>query len=168
MMLRGRDDTVRIEPAWPASRLFQRGHRGGVYMPVKIKRAYDKPSTADGTRILVDGLWPRGITKADLRVSAWEKGIAPSRALRKWYGHDPERWQEFRGRYREELTESPRNEVLDRLVSLARNASVTLVFGARDAEHSNAAVIAEIIQTRLQSRRTQAADAKQQNHRSGK
>ncbi|HET7214928.1 MAG TPA: DUF488 family protein [Terriglobia bacterium] len=122
-------------------------------MPVKIKRAYEKPGARDGTRILVDGLWPRGVKKADLKISAWEKSIAPSKALRTWYGHEPDKWPEFRKRFRKELAESPRKEVLDRLIGLAKQGSMTLVFGARDAEHSNAAVIAEVIQAKLKSSR---------------
>ncbi|HKS73738.1 MAG TPA: DUF488 family protein, partial [Terriglobales bacterium] len=122
-------------------------------MPVKIKRAYEKPGARDGTRILVDGLWPRGVKKADLQISAWEKSIAPSKALRTWYGHEPDKWPEFRKRYRKELAESPRKEVLDRLIGLAGQGSMTLVFGARDAERSNAAVIAEVIQAKLKSSR---------------
>ena len=118
-------------------------------MPVNIKRAYDKPGASDGIRILVDGLWPRGVNKADLNISTWEKAIAPSKALRTWYGHDPAKWAEFRGRFRKELEESPRREVLERLVAMARQVTLTLVFGARDAEHSNAAVIAEVIRTKL-------------------
>ncbi|MEJ2009464.1 MAG: DUF488 family protein [Acidobacteriota bacterium] len=118
-------------------------------MPVSIKRAYDKPTDRDGIRVLVDGLWPRGITKADLKISEWEKGIAPSHPLRKWYGHDPEKWPEFRKRYCRELEESPRKEALDQLVGLARKGTLTLIFGARDAERSNAAVIAELIRARL-------------------
>lgn len=123
-------------------------------MSVKIKRAYDKPSRGDGTRILVDGLWPRGISKADLKIAKWEKAIAPSQALRKWYGHDPEKWPEFRKRYRQELSESPRKEIVNQLVVLAGKGIVTLVFGARDAERSNAAVVAEVIHEKLQGDRT--------------
>lgn len=118
-------------------------------MPVNIRRAYDRPGTHDGIRILVDGLWPRGVNKADLKISAWEKSIAPSKALRTWYAHDPAKWLEFRKRYRAELKESPRKEALDRLIAMAKQASLTLVFGARDTEHSNAAVIAEVIQPGL-------------------
>ena len=119
-------------------------------MPVNIKRAYDKPGTRDGIRILVDGLWPRGVSKTELKISTWEKAIAPSKALRTWYGHEPAKWAEFHRRYRKELEEPPRREVLDRLVRLAGQGTLTLVFGARDAEHSNAAVIAELIQSRLE------------------
>ena len=136
-------------------------------MPVKIKRAYDKHSTADGTRILVDGLWPRGIKKEDLQISAWEKGIAPSPALRKWYGHDPEKWPEFRERYRQELEESPRKEALNQLRDLAEKGNLTLVFGARDAEHSNAAVIAEMIQAKPKGGRVLPADAQRPGRKPG-
>jgi uncharacterized protein YeaO (DUF488 family) len=118
-------------------------------MPVNIRRAYDQPGARDGIRILVDGLWPRGVTKADLKISAWEKSIAPSKALRTWYGHDPAKWPEFRKRYRKELQETPRREALDRLIAMAGQGTLTLVFGARDAEHSNAAVITEVIRARL-------------------
>jgi uncharacterized protein YeaO (DUF488 family) len=118
-------------------------------MPVNIKRAYDKPSSRDGTRILVDGLWPRGVSKADLKIAKWEKSIAPSKALRTWYGHDLEKWPEFRRRYRKELEESPCREVVRRLIEMAGQGNVTLVFAARDAEHSNAAVIEEVILAKL-------------------
>ncbi|HEX5413603.1 MAG TPA: DUF488 family protein [Terriglobia bacterium] len=121
-------------------------------MAVNISRAYDKPGAREGIRILVDGLWPRGVSKADLKISAWEKSIAPSKELRSWYGHDPEKWPEFRKRYRKELHEPPRKEVLDRLIAMAGKGTLTLVFGARDAEHSNAAVIAEAIRARLKDR----------------
>jgi uncharacterized protein YeaO (DUF488 family) len=121
-------------------------------VPVTIMRAYEKPDARDGIRILVDGLWPRGVSKADLELTAWEKSIAPSKALRTWYGHDPTKWPEFRKRYRAELAESLRREVLDRLVDWAKQGTLTLVFGARDAEHSNAAVIAEVIQEKLKDR----------------
>ncbi len=119
-------------------------------MLVSIKRAYDKPSNEDGIRVLVDGLWPRGVTRADLKIEKWEKAIAPSKALRTWYGHDPEKWPEFRNRYREELGQLPRKEALEQLICLAGQAKLTLIFGARDAEHSNAAVIAEVIRARTE------------------
>lgn len=122
-------------------------------MPVKLKRAYEKPDHQDGTRVLVDGLWPRGIKKEDLQISAWEKGTAPSPALRKWYGHDPEKWPEFRRRYREELGQQPRAEVVEQLVRLAEHGNLTLVFGSRDAKHSNAAVVAEMIDEILKTGR---------------
>jgi uncharacterized protein YeaO (DUF488 family) len=120
-------------------------------MPVNIRRAYGQPGARDGVRILVDGLWPRGVSKADLKIGAWEKAIAPSKVLRVWYGHDPAKWSEFRKRYRKELEASPRKEVLERLTAMAGQGTLTLVFGARDAQHSNAAVIAEVIRIRLKN-----------------
>ena len=114
-------------------------------MPIAIKRAYEAASAKDGYRVLVDGLWPRGMTKAQLKVGAWMREIAPSASLRKWYGHKPEKWEEFRNKYRQELSKPPRKALLDELTERARKGQVALVFGARDAEHSNAAVIAEVI-----------------------
>ncbi len=121
-------------------------------MPVEMKRAYEDPSSNDGRRILVDGLWPRGIRKEDANLDEWMKEIAPSAALRKWYGHKPEKWGEFRRRYRAELAKPPRRELVEQLARLAKNEKVTLVFGARDAEHSNAAVIAEVIREKIKAK----------------
>jgi uncharacterized protein YeaO (DUF488 family) len=118
-------------------------------MPIATKRAYNEASAKDGYRVLVDGLWPRGVTKAQLKIDAWMREIAPSVALRKWYGHDPEKWEEFRKKYRQELSKPPRKALLDGLIDRARKAQVTLVFGARDAERSNAAVLAEVIRPEL-------------------
>ena len=118
-------------------------------MPVAIKRAYEAASAEDGYRVLVDGLWPRGITKAELKIDAWMKPIAPSTELRKSYGHIPEKWEEFRKRYCEELRKPPRKALLDQLVERARKGRLTLVFGARDAERSNAAVVAEMVRAKL-------------------
>lgn len=115
-------------------------------MPVEVKRAYEKASTADGYRVLADRLWPRGISKANLKIDEWMKDIAPSAELRKWYGHEPEKWPEFRKRYRAELQKPPASDLLEQLRKRARKEKVTLVIGARDAEHANGAVIAEMIQ----------------------
>jgi uncharacterized protein YeaO (DUF488 family) len=118
-------------------------------MPIAVKRAYEPASAKDGYRVLVDGLWPRGVTKAQLEIDAWMREIAPSVALRKWYGHDPDKWEEFRNKYRQELSKPPRKALLDELIDRARKGQVTVVFGARDAERSNAAVIAEMIRPEL-------------------
>ena len=118
-------------------------------MPIAMKRAYEAASAEDGYRVLVDGLWPRGITKAQLKIDAWMREIAPSAELRKWYGHDPEKWEEFRKKYHAELSKTPRKALLDELVERARKDQLTLVFGARDAERSNAAVLAEMIRAEL-------------------
>ena len=103
-------------------------------MSFKIKRAYEKPASTDGVRVLVDRIWPRGVSKADARIDQWLKEVAPSTALRKWFGHDPERWMEFKRRYFAEL--DAQGGALDELRKLAHGKTVTLVFGARDTEHS--------------------------------
>ena len=118
-------------------------------MSIAIKRAYDPPTPDDGYRVLVDRLWPRGLSKEKLKVDEWMKEIAPSAALRKWYGHEPEKWPEFRKRYRAELSRPPASALLDRLVERARHAKVTLVVGARDPGHANGTVIAEVIREEL-------------------
>ena len=114
-------------------------------MSLAVKRAYEDASPDDGARVLVDGLWPRGLSKEKLKLAEWMKAIAPSAALRKWYGHKPEKWEEFRRRYREELSKPPRRELLGALARRARREKVTLVIGARDAERANGAVLAELI-----------------------
>ena len=102
---------------------------------VKLKRAYERPAAGDGTRILIDRLWPRGVRKVDAAIDQWAKDIAPSTALRKWFGHDPARWQEFRSRYDVEIHAHP--EQLDRLRALARQGSITLVYSAHDEVHND-------------------------------
>ena len=106
---------------------------------VKLKRAYDAPLVDDGTRILVDRLWPRGVSKAEAAIQQWMKEIAPSTELRKWFGHEPAKWDEFRRRYGEELR---RNEkLLAQLRSVARKGTVTLVYSAHDEAHNDAIVL---------------------------
>lgn len=110
---------------------------------VKIKRIYDPPAPGDGRRVLVDRLWPRGVSKDEARLDEWLKEIAPSDELRKWFGHEPARWEEFRKRYREEL--KSHGEFMERLRAEAKKGSVTLLFAAKDAEHNNAVVIKELL-----------------------
>ena len=111
---------------------------------IRIKRVYDEPMAEDGKRILVDRLWPRGIAKDKARIDEWLKEIAPSDELRKWFGHDPERWEEFRERYRREL--EAKAEQMDGLRQLMAGGTVTLLFAARDEEHNNAVVLKEILE----------------------
>ncbi|SNB46936.1 DUF488 domain-containing protein [Geobacter sp. DSM 9736] len=110
---------------------------------IEIKRIYDPPSPSDGLRILVDRLWPRGVRKDEALVDEWLKELAPSDELRKWFGHDPAKWEEFRGRYRREL--AAHREILDRLKRDAEREKVTLLFAAKDAEHNNAVVLKEFL-----------------------
>ncbi|GII81779.1 hypothetical protein Sru01_67610 [Sphaerisporangium rufum] len=113
--------------------------------PVRLRRVYDPPSEQDGTRVLVDRLWPRGLTKEAARVDEWLKDIAPSDALRTWYGHDLARFEEFDRRYRAELATPGRRAALDRLRALLRAGPVTLLTATRSCDHSNAAVLARVL-----------------------
>jgi uncharacterized protein YeaO (DUF488 family) len=116
-------------------------------MSIDVKRAYDPPARSDGYRVLIDRIWPRGVTKEDLKVDAWLKAVAPSTALRKWFGHDPKKWDEFRRRYAREL--EPHAAALEQLVERARAGHVTLVFAAKDIEHSNAVALREYLEGQL-------------------
>jgi uncharacterized protein YeaO (DUF488 family) len=116
-------------------------------MSIDVKRAYDPPARSDGYRVLVDRIWPRGVTKEDLKIDAWLKEVAPSTALRKWFGHDPKKWDEFRRRYAREL--EPHAAALEQLVERARAGHVTLVFAAKDTEHNNAVALREHLEARL-------------------
>ncbi|MBK7042894.1 MAG: DUF488 domain-containing protein [Rhodanobacteraceae bacterium] len=107
-------------------------------MSVALKRAYEPAAPADGTRILVDRLWPRGVTKTEARIDRWAKDLAPSTELRKWFGHDPEKWSEFQTSYRMELKGNPG---LVEIRALARQATVTLVYAAKDTLHTHALVL---------------------------
>jgi len=111
-------------------------------MPKEIKRVYDAPAKSDGQRILVDRLWPRGLSKEDAKVDVWLKEIAPSTDLRKWFGHDPDKWTEFRKQYLAELEENP--EPLERLRGLARKGTVTLLYAAKDEQHNHAVVLRDL------------------------
>jgi len=110
---------------------------------VKLKRAYEPPTADDGTRILIDRLWPRGVTKERAAIDQWMKDISPSTELRKWFGHDPARWDEFRRRYAKEVHQHA--ELLDQLRSLAREGPITLVYSARDEKHNDAIELRELI-----------------------
>jgi uncharacterized protein YeaO (DUF488 family) len=117
-------------------------------MSIDVKRAYEPPARSDGHRVLIDRIWPRGVTKEDLGVDAWLKELAPSTALRKWFGHDPKKWDEFKARYARELEQHP--DALEQLVAKAKAGRVTLVFGARDVLHNNAVALKENLERRLQ------------------
>jgi uncharacterized protein YeaO (DUF488 family) len=112
-------------------------------MAIRLKRAYEPAKRADGTRVLVDRLWPRGLSKEKARIDHWFKEIAPSTALRKWFGHDPARWERFRERYRRELDENA--GAVDQLRALARRGTVTLVFGAKDELHNQAVALRDYL-----------------------
>ena len=109
-----------------------------------LRRAYEPPTRNDGRRVLVDRLWPRGVRRADARLDDWLPEVAPSDALRTWFGHDPRRWVEFERRYRAELADH--TPELDRLAAWVERGRVTLVFAARDVEHNNAVVLRRVIE----------------------
>ena len=106
---------------------------------LKTKRVYEPAETSDGTRFLVDRLWPRGIKKEKLKMEAWLKDVAPSPNLRKWFAHDPARWQEFQGRYRAELKANP--DAWKPLLEAVKQGDVTLLYSARDTEHNSALLL---------------------------
>ncbi|MCZ7371675.1 MAG: DUF488 family protein [Candidatus Methanoperedens sp.] len=114
-------------------------------MAIRLKRAYDKPAVSDGVRILVDRVWPRGVTKAKLKADLWLKEIAPSTELRKWFGHEPEKWEEFRKRYFEEL--DTHTDEVRLLRKKEREGDVTLVFGAKEERFNNAEAIKEYLES---------------------
>jgi len=109
---------------------------------LKIKRAYETAAASDGTRVLVDRIWPRGVSKDEADIDWWAKEVAPSTELRKWFGHDPERWEEFQKRYKLELKG---NAELERLKAMTKKGDVTLVYSAKDEQHNQARVIHDLL-----------------------
>ena len=112
---------------------------------LRVKRVYDKKEASDGKRILVDRLWPRGLRTEDAAIDEWLKEISPSDELRRWFNREPEKWQEFRRRYRKELSSPEKREILKRIAKEAAHSDITLVYGASETEYNNARVLAELI-----------------------
>jgi uncharacterized protein YeaO (DUF488 family) len=119
---------------------------------IQLKRVYDKAAPEDGKRFLVERLWPRGIKKSTLRIDAWVKEVGPSTSLRKWFGHDPKKWDEFRHRYFHELVKNA--EACKRIQRAAEHGRVTLVYSSHDTEHNNAVALREFLETKLNKSRT--------------
>ena len=113
---------------------------------IQVKRVYEKPSQTDGLRVLVDRLWPRGLTKERATVKLWLKDLAPSTELRKWFGHDPVKWKQFQTRYRKELQE--KKDALKLLKQKSKERTVTLLYGARDKDHNEALVLKKVLHGR--------------------
>jgi uncharacterized protein YeaO (DUF488 family) len=133
---------------------------------ITLKRVYDPVSRTDGTRFLVERLWPRGVSKAKLHVDAWLKEVGPSTALRKWFNHDPDKWDEFRRRYFRELDSQP--EAWQPIASAARRGRVTLVYSSHDTQHNNAVALQEYVQAKARrppAKRALAAQRKQRSAR---
>lgn len=116
---------------------------------IQLKRAYEEPRREDGRRYLIDRLWPRGLSKSSLKIDGWLKEAAPSPELRRWFQHDPAKWDEFRRRYCDELDAKP--EVWRTLVDAAHQGPLTLIYSARDAEHNNGIVLAEYLAQKMKS-----------------
>lgn len=136
------------EPPCYAHLLDEEGHLPDP-PEIRIQRVYDVDRPTIGKRILVDRVWPRGLTKESLHLDAWERDLGPSNDLRKWFGHDPARWAEFRKRYRAELAQRDQATRLDELARIARQGPITLLYGARDEEHNQAVVLQEVLAERL-------------------
>jgi uncharacterized protein YeaO (DUF488 family) len=115
-------------------------------LEVRVKRVYEPAEDGDGYRVLIDHVWPRGVSRERARLDEWARDLAPSDQLRRWFAHDPARFEQFRARYREEL--AVHAEILERLRALARQAPVTIVYAARDEQHNNAAVLADVLRMR--------------------
>ena len=125
----------------------RRAGRRGAALTIRLKRAYEPAASSDGYRVLIDRLWPRGISREQAKLDAWDRELPPSTKLRKWFAHDPGRFEEFRRRYIEELRDQrPR---LTELRHRARSGTLTLVYSARDTEHNDAVVLAEVLRRGL-------------------
>ncbi|MEU0841828.1 DUF488 family protein [Streptomyces sp. NPDC005962] len=123
-----------------ADKSGRRAHPG-----IRVRRVYEAPEPDDGTRVLVDRIWPRGLAKADARLDEWAKAAAPSTELRRWYGHEPERFAEFARRYRAELAEPERREAVDHLRALAGQGTLTLLTAVKDVSHGHAGLLADAV-----------------------
>jgi uncharacterized protein YeaO (DUF488 family) len=117
---------------------------------LKIKRAYEDKKASDGKRILIDRLWPRGVRKTEAGIDEWLKELAPSTELRRWFGHVPEKWEGFKRRYKKELAAPEKIQLMGNIVHTAKRADITLIYSARDSEHSDVKVLEELITERMQ------------------
>lgn len=115
-------------------------------MSIALKRVYEPPDISDGKRILVDRLWPRALDKTGAKIDLWLRDVAPSTELRKWFNHDPKKWEDFKKRYRNELRQNP---AFDQLKFTAKNENITLVYAARDKQHNNAVALKEILSSEI-------------------
>ena len=130
---------------------------------LKLKRAYEPVTRADGVRFLVERLWPRGLSKAKLHLDAWLKDVGPTTDLRRWFSHDPEKWSQFRARYFRELDSRP--ESWRPILSAARGHTVTLVYSSHDEEHNNAVALKEYLQAKRRGRRSSGKSSTSQRAR---
>jgi uncharacterized protein YeaO (DUF488 family) len=126
-------------------------------MDVRLKRAYDPAAATDGSRVLIDRIWPRGVSREEAHLDEWARELAPSGELRRWFSHDPDRFAEFRRRYRAELT--AQEAKLRELRQRARQGTLTLVYAARDTEHNDAVVLAELLRRGRKHKRDEKEDS---------
>lgn len=117
---------------------------------LRTKRAYELTGSEDGKRILIDRLWPRGVSKSEAHIDEWLKDLAPSTELRIWFGHDPQKWEEFKRRYRKELSSPAKTKLLEDIAKRSRRETITLIYSAKDAEHSDAKVLEELVAQNMQ------------------
>ena len=117
---------------------------------LKVKRAYDEKEATDGKRILIDRLWPRGISKTEAHIDDWLKDLAPSAELRRWFGHDPRKWGEFKKKYVKELSSPDKAKLIEDIIQRAKHETITLVYSARDTEHNDARVLEELIRQNIE------------------
>jgi uncharacterized protein YeaO (DUF488 family) len=158
-----------VSPAARIARRDRERHRRGEARPVgrtlehtmvRIKRAYEPSARGDGYRVLIDRLWPRGLSKDALPLDAWTRELSPSDALRRWFGHEPSRWRGFVARYRRELRAPAARAAVDQLARRAAAGTVTLVYGARDEAHNDAVVVRGEIERRLRPRARRSVRAR--------
>ena len=117
---------------------------------IRIERVYDNPKEVDSFRILVDRLWPRGLRKEKIRIDLWQKDIAPSNSLRKWFGHDEKKWDEFKRKYFKELDKKSDSDAVDRIIKLAKeHSSITLLYGAKEERFNNAVALKEYLEEKI-------------------
>ena len=114
---------------------------------IKLKRVYEKADDSDGFRVLVDRLWPRGVSKEEAKLNEWLRDIAPSDELRKWFGHDPDKWDEFKRRYREEL--ASKEELVNKLIGDAKGEDITLLYASRETKYNNVMVLKDVLEERM-------------------
>jgi uncharacterized protein YeaO (DUF488 family) len=131
---------------------------------LRLKRAYETAASGDGHRVLVERLWPRGLRKADAHIDEWLRDVAPSHELRRWFGHDPHRFSEFRERYKKELRSEPARSAVAELARRAARGTVTLVYSAHDEAHNNAVVLAHELELRIARRRTKKSPHVRAHH----
>ena len=119
-------------------------------MKIRIERIYNNPKGDNSFRILVDRLWPRGLSKEKVRIDLWQKEIAPSNSLRKWFGHDEEKWDEFKGKYFQELDKKSDSDIVDRIIKLAKEEnSITLLYGTKEERFNNAVALKEYLEEKI-------------------